>query len=164
MIAFVVAILTALASTGDVADRVGRLPDVQGEHTATFVDHVAAAQVAGWLAGVRPALLLAFAWHESRFTPDYVQPEARGNVSCGVMTPEPIAPPCPRQTLVEQYLAGATHIRVWLAAARGDERLALLGVAGGYHLIAACRDANPRPRGCAFPEQMLALAAKIEGP
>lgn len=83
-------------------------------------------------------LILAIAWHESRYQVGTVSIEAGGRVSCGVLTPEPVAK-CPEQTtIVDEYLTGARHLRGWFDACRGNRRCALLGYAGGYRAIRAC--------------------------
>jgi hypothetical protein len=100
-------------------------------------EHLAAARVAGAVFSVDPDLLLAIAWRESRYVASAVTAETGGRVSCGVMTPEPTTN-CVQQTVLDGYLAGARHLRVWLDATH-SERAALLGYAGGYRLIEACR-------------------------
>lgn len=98
--------------------------------------HLASATVAGIVAGQDPALLLAIAYNESRYT-IAVSKESGGRVSCGVMTPEPVAR-CRATTLVVSYLDGANHLREWFTAARGNQRMALTGYAGGWRLIRHC--------------------------
>jgi len=102
--------------------------------------NIAAARIAGAIYRLDADLLLSIAAHESRYQVDATTPERGGKVSCGVMTPKPLAR-CPvGQTLLDGYLAGAAHIRNdWLTAMHGNELLALQGVAGGGVLINACK-------------------------
>jgi hypothetical protein len=103
-------------------------------------DHVWAARVAATYYNVDVDMVLAIGWHESRFTDSVVAVEPGGRVSCGAMTPYPTRT-CKKKTLLEQYFDGTKHWAVdWRRA--GDvrnEREVLLGYAGGYHLIRACR-------------------------
>ena len=120
-------------------------------------EHVAAAIVAGMVTDTEPTLLLSIAYGESRYQPDARTPEAGGRVSCGVMTPEPLAR-CPqRMTVTSGYLAGARHVRVWLDHAK-HETTALFGVAGGWRLIKACAHGGRR---CYAPAMFKARAARI---
>lgn len=119
-------------------DRVDLTPD-------SAAAHLAAACAAGAAEGVDPYLLLYIAWHESRFNPRERTPESGGRVSCGVMTPSP-RERCPGRGLAGQYLAGAKHLRGWFDACHGNARCALLGYAGGYRLIRACRRGPMRRR------------------
>lgn len=102
--------------------------------------HVWAARVVGAIYAVDPDMVLAISFHESRFTDNVVAKEPGARVSCGVMTPYPTAT-CETKSLLAQYLDGARHWAVdWRRA--GDvrnEHEALLGYAGGYALIRACR-------------------------
>lgn len=97
--------------------------------------HLAAAQLAADARGVPAELLLSIAWHESRYVADARTREPGDRWSCGVMTPEPHAGECrPEElTVLGGYLAGATHLRVWLDACGGDVACAERGYAGGYH-------------------------------
>ncbi len=121
--------------------------------------HLGAARAAASAYGLDPDLLLSIAWHESRYTDSATTPEIGGKVSCGALTPEPL-PRCAPATLLEQYLAGAKHLRGWITAAHGDLHTALLGYAGGYALIRACQRHEPR-HGCFTPEVFLARARWI---
>ena len=101
-----------------------------------------------WPVYVDPYMLLYIAWHESRYKSNTVTKEPRGKVSCGALTPVPMAR-CHRQTLLEQYIAGARHLKVWYdvcfhksVSAHMDsgmhDRCAVLGYAGGFSLIKVC--------------------------
>jgi hypothetical protein len=96
--------------------------------------------VAAAVYGVDADLLLAISWHESRFTANVVATEPGGRVSCGAMTPYP-TDKCVTKPLLAQYLDGARHCAIdWGHAGDvRDAREALLGYAGGYALIRACR-------------------------
>lgn len=103
-------------------------------------DHVWAARVAAAFYGVDADMVLAIGYHESHFTESAVGPESGGRVSCGTMTPYPTNVCVPR-SLLGQYLDGTRHWVIdWRRArdVRGDHE-ALLGYAGGYALIRACR-------------------------
>jgi hypothetical protein len=103
-------------------------------------EHVWAARVAAAAYDVDADMTLAIGYHESHFAESAVSVESGGRVSCGVMTPFPTST-CAPKTLLAQYLDGARHWAVdWRRA--GDvrsEHEALLGYAGGYALIRACR-------------------------
>jgi len=103
-------------------------------------EHVRAARVAAAIYGVDVDTILAIAYHESHFAESAVTRESGGRVSCGAMTPYPTRACSPR-SLLGQYLDGTRHWAIdWRRAGdvRGD-REALLGYAGGYALIRACR-------------------------
>jgi hypothetical protein len=93
-----------------------------------------------WLFVVDGDLTLAIGFHESHFTDNVVSHEPGKRVSCGAMTPYPTRT-CVQKTLLEQYFDGVHHLAIdWKHA--GDvrsDREALLGYAGGYYLIRACR-------------------------
>lgn len=130
----------------------------------TAAEHLTAARFAGAVYEVDPDLLLSIAWHESRYSPTAVTPEAGHKISCGVMTPEPTRDIalCSRSTssLTAGYLAGARHLRAWILACRDNLHCAFTGYAGGYYLIAACkRDATPR--ACDTWDVFLSRAAMI---
>ena len=108
--------------------------------------HLQAARAAALVVGdVDADDLLAIAWHETRYTPGYVQREPGGchkgvcrsvRYSCGVMTPEPLYASCPRGTeLVDEYIAGARHLLEWReicgGALEGARLCALRGYSGG---------------------------------
>lgn len=103
-------------------------------------DHLAAARIAAAIYNVDETMTLAIAYHESHFVDNVVAPERGGRVSCGIMTPSPTSI-CTSKTLLAQYLDGTRHWAVdWRHA--GDvhsEHEALLGYAGGYVMIRACR-------------------------
>lgn len=102
--------------------------------------HVWSARVAAAIYDVDPDMVLAISYHESHFAEDAVTRETGGRVSCGAMTPYPTIA-CSRRSLLGRYLDGTRHWAVdWRKA--GDvhgEHEALLGYAGGYALLRACR-------------------------
>ncbi len=103
-------------------------------------ENVAASRAAAILYDVDPDLLLSIAAHESRYDHRAVTPERGGLVSCGVMTPTPVASCEKAPSILDGYLAGARHLRVdWLSSTRTKHE-ALLGYAGGWTLINACRE------------------------
>lgn len=135
-------------------------------------EHLIAARIAARITGEDANTLLAIAWHESNYRAHYVQPEPAGyvgsvwhatRVSCGVMTPYPIAS-CPSRTLVEEYIDGAAHLHEWRARVGAH---ALLGYAG---LAGACARGPyvVQRRGvdvdlCTFEGEMLGRARVIRG-
>jgi hypothetical protein len=127
-------LLGLLASDDDARALQRTYPEVALEVAR---EHVTAARLAGAVTGTDPALLLSIAWHESRYEARAVGPEAGGRVSCGAMTPEPVARCAPQQTALEGYLAGARHLRTWMTSTP-TLRVALTGYAGGYRMIRAC--------------------------
>ncbi len=136
MTELLLAVLTWLVTPND-ADALRRTaPSYLDAESAAR--HLAGARAAGAVYGLDPDLLLAVAWRESRYQSDEKTPESGGRVSCGVMTPTPIAR-CPPQSLLQGYLAGAEHMRMW-ATASPTMRIAELGYAGGYRLIRRCQD------------------------
>jgi hypothetical protein len=156
IIAFVCSVFDA--RTSDLAEGARRtaptyLTDV------TALEHALAASTAARVWNVDPALLLSIAWHESRYEVTEVTPEVGGRVSCGVMTPEPVAR-CSREGLVDSYLRGARHLAQWLSAMHGNLRAALGGYAGGYRLLAFCADGG-EARGCHVADVFLGRAAMI---
>jgi soluble lytic murein transglycosylase-like protein len=99
-------------------------------------EHIAAARVAGALTGTDPSVLLAIAWHESRFQPRTITREPGHRVSCGVMTPDPKRHCEPEELTVQGgYLAGARHLRRYLDSER-DLTRALVAYAGGHGSVA----------------------------
>lgn len=124
----------------------------------TAREHLAAATVAGWATNTSSALLLSIAWHESRYQSSARTPESGGRVSCGVMTPEPLAG-CSTQDLVDGYVAGGTHLRAWLDATHTTAD-ALTGYAGGYRLLAACHEPDA-PRQCGVADVFISRATWI---
>jgi soluble lytic murein transglycosylase-like protein len=127
----------------------------------TAVQHIAAARFAGTLTDVDPDLILAIAYHESRFTPGVEGPLLyNGKRACGVMQHVPVKGPCPKRSLLADYLAGAKHLAGWIRAERGDLKLALAGYAGGYAGIARYEEGATRAR--AVVQLNLARAARIK--
>jgi len=127
------------------------------------MDHAEAAVIAAAIYDVDPALLLSIGWHESRYDGTEITPEVGGKFSCGPMTPEPLTSraACERatSTLLGGYLAGAAHLRTWIDMMRGNMRMALLGYAGGGHLIHLCQ--WQELRACHTPEVFEARARWI---
>ncbi len=132
-------------------------------------EHVRAARMAAAAYGVDADMVLAMGYHESRFSDGVVAREPGGRVSCGVLTPYPQTKACTKKTLLAQYLDGVRHWAVdWRGA--GDvrsDREALLGYAGGYALIRACRQGpvlRHKTRGddlCRTPEVFGWIRARI---
>lgn len=150
MLDLVVAVIMTLVAPADgaaLASTAPRYLDVDGAR-----EHIAGAVVAATLTRTDPAMLLSIAHHESRYQHREVTPEEGGKVSCGVMTPEPTlsrrACSDATRSIAAGYLAGARHLRRWLDACDGRTSCALLGYAGGYRLIAHCRE---KKSGCYAP-------------
>lgn len=138
MIEIVFAFVVWMTSARD-ADALRRTaPTYLDASSAT--EHLAAARIAGAVYQLDPDLLLAMAWRESRYSANAVTPEKSGRVSCGVMmVTEPVElKSCRPRTALEGYLDGASHLRGWVKATRGQQA-ALLGYAGGYRMIEACK-------------------------
>src|SRR3990172_9640153 len=83
--------------------------------------HRTAAQAAAVFYDLDPALLLAIAYRESRYTVTAIGPAVRGKVACGVMQ-SLMWKACGTQTLLAGYMEGAEHLRTWLdtKTCRGD--------------------------------------------
>lgn len=113
-------------------------------------DHIAVAFAVGLVTNTRPTQLLALAYFESDYKINAVTIEEAGKVSCGTMTPEPMAR-CTPTDLVSNYLVGARHLRGWLDSYPRDERTALLGYGGGFRAIKRCRVEPAHPK-CSMPE------------
>lgn len=105
--------------------------------------HLAASYIASKRSGIDQDLLLSVAFYESRYTMRTVTQEPQGKISCGVMTPVPTynKSTCRRTnaSLVNGYEAGAGHLKDWFRMCKGSRRCALLGYAGGYALLNACK-------------------------
>jgi hypothetical protein len=135
MLTFLTTIMAFFLSFDDAAALQKTAP---GDLTVeTAVVHLAAARVAAAVHRVDADLLLSIAHHESHYAATQTTAEPGHKTSCGVMTPIPKRT-CAVPSLLEGYLEGAQHLRTWLDAARGNERTALLGYAGGYRMIKAC--------------------------
>jgi len=94
--------------------------------------HIAAARIAGYVTDVDPDLILATAYHESRFDQTVRGPILEnGKRACGVMQHVPMKI-CPEPSLLRDYLAGAKHLKWWIDSQRGDVERGLAGYAGGY--------------------------------
>ena len=159
MISLLVALVCSLVdpATADLATGIRRLEPTLSLETART--HALAAATAARVVGVEPSLVLAIAHHESHFELGAVGQEVGGRVSCGVMQPTPIAK-CTRESLLGSYLTGAEHLHGWIVAAHGELRTALVGYAGGYHLIDFCAHGGEH-RGCHVPEVFLSRARII---
>lgn len=162
MIALLVAVVVSLLDpqVGELAARA----KIAAPAYLTAADahaHALAAVISGHATDTDPALLMALAYQESRYTPATVTPEVGGKVSCGVMTPVPSAACAPSsRTVLGGYLAGAAHLRTWLGVTGGDLRRALLGYAGGYHLLAVCQDGHAS-HACNTPARLEAYARRL---
>jgi hypothetical protein len=134
---FVIAVLTPVSEADAVGLHRFSPDEVSVDHA---YQHVWAARVAAVVYDVDADMILAVAWHESRFTDNVVAQEPGRRVSCGALTPYPTQR-CVSKSLLEQYFDGAHHWAIdWRRA--GDvrsDREAWLGFAGGYYLIRACR-------------------------
>lgn len=122
-------------SSADVEALRRTAPEPISEEVAA--QHLLAARIASTIYGVDSDLTLSIAAHESRYDADAVTPEIGGKVSCGAMTPVPMAK-CSDRGILAGYLRGAEHLAGWMRAAHGDVHAALLGYAGGYTLLRAC--------------------------
>lgn len=137
--------LTALATASGAmrqseSDALRQTAPVDLPTTEKAALHLAGATFAGELFSVDPAVLLALAYRESRYTLGVVGRAVRGRHACGLMQPMMHDERCADQTVIEGYLEGANHLRVWLdtKTCRGDLHCALLGYGGGYALINGC--------------------------
>jgi soluble lytic murein transglycosylase-like protein len=137
-------LLWLLASPADVERLRASAPAYLTTESARV--HLAASKAAGAEHGVDDELMRRIAWHESRFTIDAVTPEPGDRVSCGVMTPEPVAR-CGLETTsaLAGYDAGARHLALWTRLV--GRRDALLAYAGGRALVRICR-AEPSDARC----------------
>jgi hypothetical protein len=103
----------------------------------TATRHLAAATLASRLYGVDRSVLLAVAWHESRYVETIRTPESGRRESCGVMTPVPKRRcDASELTAVGGYLAGAEHLALWMS--KYPDRRSLVAYAGGGGLVRAC--------------------------
>ena len=136
--------------------------------------HLGAARLAAVRFDVDAAMILAIAYHESRFVVGTRTREPGGRVSCGVMTPVPQRRcSADELTVLGGYMAGATHLRAWIdvchAADRwqhdvADEEIrscALWAYAGGRGFRAYCAARRGRPRGCDAEKQVRRMAVRI---
>lgn len=133
----------------------------------TARDHLTAARLAAYVYGLDYSLLLAIAWHESRYTPTKLSPESGGRVSCGVMSPEPKDHCSPGElTVLGGYMAGAAHLALRLRLCDKNLRCALIAYAGGRGLMLACNRlghwwVRPRVDACDIAREFRAIAAGI---
>jgi hypothetical protein len=123
--------------------------------------NLAAARIAGALYNIQPEIILAVAWHESRYQPAVVGPLVRGKRACGVLQHVPITTKCPEPSLLRDYVNGTQHLAEWIHAQRGDIKRALIGYAGGYALLELC-DRGEAPRACSIANYNLARAKRIK--
>lgn len=132
--------------------------------------HLGAATFVGERFSVDPAVLLAIAYRESRYTTGVVGPEVRGRRACGLMQPMMHAESCREQSVLEGYAEGAGHLRTWLdtKTCRGDLHCALLGYGGGYALIRGCAAGpvvvernNKRADLCMFVPRSIEVRAEM---
>jgi hypothetical protein len=123
--------------------------------------NLAAAQIAGAHSGIQPEILLAIAWHESRYQLGVIGPLVRGKRACGLMQQIPIKGPCPEPSILRDYVNGAQHLAGWIHAQRGDLKRALIGYAGGYALLDLC-DRGKAPRTCTIANYHLARAKRVK--
>lgn len=135
----------------------------------TAETHLIAARGAAYVYKLDPDLLLSIAHHESRYMLNNVTPERGGKESCGVLTPVPLPRgSCDSEpTAASGYRAGAEHLRGWMDVCGNRVRCALIGYAGGYALIYACKKGPVlrfTDRGddlCRIPDVFLHRAAYI---
>lgn len=127
----------------------------------TAAAHIAAARYASDITDLDPDLLLAVAYHESRYETAVVGPLVRGKRACGVMQPVPISQRCPRPSLFRGYLDGAQHLATWIRVERGNLNRALIGYAGGYALLRLCTLKEP-PRACSIARVHLSRAMRVK--
>lgn len=155
----IAALFSLFVSTSD-AEALTRLPDTRLT-VETARSHIAATRFVGALTNIDPDLLLAIAYHESRFELDVVGPTV-GNAkhACGVMQHVPTAS-CPEPSLLRDYLDGARHLETWIRAQHGNVERALIGYAGGYALLKLC-DRGEAPRACSIASVNLARAKRIK--
>lgn len=158
----IIALVLALLSPRSDAEALARTAP-EPLSVSDAIQHLAAARAAAFVVGVDPDLTSAIAAHESHYESNAVGPERGGLVSCGVGTPTPVAK-CDRVSLVDQYVALAMHLREWIDATP-DLHTALIGYAGGYHLLGLCAQGpviiRPGVDACRTDEVFQARAAWI---
>lgn len=132
----------------------------------TAREQLASARIAGQLYNIPPEMLLAIAWHESRYHADAVTVEPGHRVSCGVMTPTPQRR-CSSAELTPfgGYVAGAKHLRMWLDHCNGNTWCALTAYIGGMGLVRVCAHGTwivrPGVDACDVVHQFRSRAALI---
>lgn len=134
MIELLFALVAWLTPAGDVAALQRTAPGLSSRSAA---ENLAAARIAASVYKFDPDLLLAIAWRESRYQPGAIGPLVRGKRACGVMQPI-MERTCVPPNLLDGYLAGAAHLRIWRKATRTDVD-ALIGYVGGYAMIEKCK-------------------------
>lgn len=124
-------------------------------------EHIRVAREVSIVTSTDPAVLLAIAWHESRYVVNNITKEPGRRVSCGVMTPVP-KKRCglDELTIDGGYLAGAVHYAEWLGRCRENVACADLAYAGGMGLVRACARGR-RLKACAVHSQFERRAAMI---
>jgi hypothetical protein len=153
------ALFSLFVSTSD-AEALTRLPDTRLT-LETAAQHLAAARIAGALTAIDPDLLLAIAYHESRFELDVVGPSVgNGKHACGVMQPVPLGR-CPAPSLFRDYLGGARHLETWIRVQHGDVNRGLIGYAGGHALLKLC-ESDAALRACSIARVHQARAKRLK--
>jgi hypothetical protein len=127
----------------------------------TAARHVASARFAAVLTGTDPDLLLAIAYHESRYDPTVIGPLVRGKRACGVLQQVPIPGACPAPSLLRDYVNGARHLAKWIYVQQDNIERALIGYAGGYALLDLC-DRGEAPRTCSIANYHHTRAKRIK--
>jgi len=159
MLEILLRLIVMLQDPRDVEALQRTAPSDLSEETASI--NLAAARVAGVLYDIQPEIILAIAWHESRYDPTVVGPLVRGKHACGVLQHVPTAKKCPEPSILRDYVDGAKHLATWIRAQRGDLERALIGYAGGYALLKRCDDGEEL-RACSIARVHLARAKRIK--
>ena len=159
----IVALFTLFTSLVDRPAAEGLMATAKNTRLTVEVaaQHVAAARFAAVLTDIDPDLLLAIAHFESRYRPTVVGPLVRGKRACGVLQHVPIKGKCPAPSILRDYVNGARHLAEWIRAQRGDLKRALIGYAGGYHLLEKC-DRGEKLRACTIANYHLARSRRIQ--
>jgi hypothetical protein len=134
----IAAVLVFLFTSTDDADALRRTAP-NDLTTEAAMEHLTSARMAAVLYGIDADMLLSTAYYESRYTSGVIGPVVSGKTACGVLQPT-METKCTGQTVFEDYLDGAKHLKDWYQACRGNERCALLGYGGGYALIKSCAE------------------------
>lgn len=135
---------------------VATAPDYLDRTSAEIV--LLAAESAGAVYRVDPAILLSIAYHESRYVRTTVTPEPGGRVSCGVMTPVPQRSCSDWElTVIGGFEAGAAHVALWRSLLPGLE---LYAYAGGGWLAGLCAK-DRKAQECRVVDQFVRRAEWI---